>query len=118
MKIGNNLTVSHDVKIYIKKGLTVGDDNMWSYYNVIMDNDGHAIYDDEGILINSNKPVVFGNHVWMGCGCKILKGTYVADNNVIASGSIINAHYSENNCIITSKNKIIKNNIVWKRTLM
>lgn len=118
MKIGDNFTVSHDTKIYIKDKLIVGDDNMWSYYNVIMDNDGHTIYDNDGILVNSNKPVVFGNHVWMGCGCKILKGTCIADNNVIASGSIINTQYSANNCIITSKNKIIRRNIIWDRTLI
>ena len=116
-EFGNKFSCSHDCKFYIRKGLKVGDDNMWSYYNVVMDNDGHPIFNDRNEVINPNKEVVFGDKVWMGCRCTVLKGVNVPDNTVIATNSLVNKSPNQSGCIIASS-RVLKDDIHWERTLL
>ena len=89
---------------------------MWSYDNVVMDTDGHQITDDSGSVTNRPKPIVFGDHVWLGCNNIVLKGSSIPEDCVVASGSVITGNHSERNCIITSNKKILKHNINWNRS--
>lgn len=117
MAIGNNVSFSHDNKFYIKKGLSIGDDNMWSYYNVIMDNDGHPLYDKDGKIVNENREIAFGNKVWMGCHCTVCKGVNIPDGTVIATNSVVRKSINQPNCAI-STNNILRENIDWSRNLI
>lgn len=112
---GNNFSASFNNRIWCNCSITIGDDNMWSFANVVMDADAHQICDDNGNITNFNKPIVFGNHVWLGCHNIIMKGSEIADGCMIASGSKISGKYEEKNCIITTGKRIIKHNIFWKR---
>lgn len=115
LTLGQNFTASARNFISCCCAITVGDDNMWSFDNVVMDTDAHQICDKNDNVINYNKSIVFGNHVWLGCRNIIMKGSSVADGCMIASGSKICSKYAEPNCIITSGKTIIKRNISWKR---
>jgi acetyltransferase-like isoleucine patch superfamily enzyme len=46
-------------------------------------------------------PVIIGNHVWIGAGAIILRGTVIGDNCVVAAGSIVKGKYSPNSLIMT-----------------
>lgn len=116
-EIGNNFTASHNNRIRIVDSLHIGNDNMWSYDNVIIDNDGHQIFDTNGTVCNPNKGIYIGNNVWLGCRNLVLKGTVVEDNIIIAPGSIINKEYKETGCIISSFGKILKRGVSWTRKL-
>lgn len=117
--IDDGFTASHDLKLYCRHKITIGKDNMWSYYNVVMDNDGHHIFDNNGVHINQNKEVVFGNHVWMGCRCLVLKGSLIGDGCVIASGSIIRKQMDVVDCILGGLGPaLLKDNIKWNRILV
>lgn len=115
MEIGDDFSVSANAKITVSNYLKVGDNNMWSYYNIVMDSDRHQILSPDGEVLNYNKPVIFGNNIWMGCRNTVLKNTRIADGCIVASGSIINGLYKEENAIISSHGKILKRNIRWKR---
>lgn len=110
--LGNNFACTGDTMVYVNKEIVIGDDNMWSYNNVVMDNDGHQIMSD-GICINNSKNVFFGRKVWLGCGCTILKGTHIPDGTIIAASSKIQGNYDKPCCIITDNKKILKENITW-----
>lgn len=118
LTIGDNFTCSGYTKIICFKSITIGDDNMWSFDNIIMDTDSHEIFVDGHK--NKNKEIIFGNHVWLGCGNIILKGTKVLDNSVIASGSILTGSKSKEykESAIISTNGVVKENVLWKRTAM
>lgn len=119
MEIGNNFSVSHDIKFYIRTSLKIGDDNMWSYYNIVMDNDGHPIIDRDGKIINSNKGIIIGNNVWIGCRCTILKGTNIPDGSIIGTNSIVRKSLSETQSVYGGTDlKLLKNNVTWKRELL
>ena len=115
LTIGNNFTASVRNRIACNCCITIGDDNMWSFDNVVMDTDAHLICDEHDSIINYNKPIVFGNHVWLGCRNVVMKGSEIPNGCMVASGSKITGKYTEPNCIITSGKKIIKTNIHWKR---
>lgn len=115
MEIGNNFSVSAKAKISVRNHLKVGDNNMWSYDNIVMDTDTHQIMSPDGNILNYNKPIVFGNNIWLGCRNIVLKNTSIADGSIIAAGSIINGSYEEENAIISSHGKVLKKNICWKR---
>lgn len=115
LEIGNNFAVSVDARINVAKRISIGNDNMWSYGNTIMDNDSHPIYDSSGNQINHHRDVVFGNKVWMACHCIILKGADIPDGSIIAAGSIISKTSAINNAIMTSNGRVIKEDVMWKR---
>ena len=119
LEIGEGFTASHDLKIYCRHKITIGKDNMWSYYNVVMDNDGHYIYDREGNQIIQNREVAFGNHVWMGWRCLVLKGSRIADGVVIASGTTVRKELKKTNSIYGNNSaEPLKENIIWDRKLV
>lgn len=119
MEVGNNFSVSHDAKFYVREYLKIGDNNMWSYYNVVMDNDGHPIYDKNGTLINENKPVVTGNNVWIGCRCTILKGTVIPDGSILGTNTIVRKCLGVENAIwVGADSRMLRKDIYWERKLM
>lgn len=119
LEIGDFFSASHDLKIYCRHKITIGNDNMWSYYNVVMDNDGHHIYDEAGNLINDNKEVFFGDHVWMGCRCLVLKGSKVPGGSIIGAGSVIRKELFVENSIYAGNGPAhLSENIHWDRKLI
>lgn len=115
LTLGDNFTASARNTLSCSCSISVGDDNMWSFDNVIMDSDAHQLCDESDIIMNYNKPITFGNHVWLGCRNIVMKGTSIPDGCMVASGSKLSGIYTEQNAIITSHNKVIKSNIRWKR---
>ena len=80
-----------------------------------MNCDFHPIYqidDFDKKRINDNKEIVVGDHCWIGCRCTLLKGTYIANNCIIAAGSTLTKEFKQENSVISSKG-IIKNNVTW-----
>ena len=79
-----------------------------------MDTDLHRIYKD-GNIINENKPIEIGNHVWIGAKSTIFKGTKIADGSVIGAGSFCTGLLSDEKSIYAGQPaKLIKKNINWE----
>ena len=78
-----------------------------------MDTDYHKIFNEKNEIINEDKPIRIGNHVWIGCRNTILKGVTIADNNVIAANSTITKSFRSSGCVIGNNNEILKSNIGW-----
>lgn len=116
LEIGNNFGCTGDTRITVSKRMIIGEDNLWSYNNVVMDTDGHKILDSTTKeRINNAREVVFGDNVWMGCGCTILKGATIPSGSVIASRSIITKKIDGEHNIIGMQGKVINENILWER---
>ncbi|HFU2226513.1 TPA: hypothetical protein ACH48W_004743 [Escherichia coli] len=56
-----------------------------------------------------------GNHVWIGQDVYIGKNSFIADGCIIAARATITKKIHTKNCIVAEFNKIIKENIVWKK---
>lgn len=110
--LGNNFSCSHNNRITIFKSLIVGDNNMWSFDNIIMDTDAHCIYNNKGEMISHNADIIFGDHVWLGCRNVILKGVSIPDGSIIGAGGIVTKSLPKENAIYVG-NKMIKEGVSW-----
>jgi acetyltransferase-like isoleucine patch superfamily enzyme len=97
--------------------ITIGDDCMFSFGIVLSISDAHVIIDKKkGNILNGNKDIIIGNHVWVGMNCTILKGAHVASNSVIGSNAVVTKQFHKENIILGGNPaKIIKRNISWDR---
>ncbi len=88
---------------------------------------GHGVAIADGVLIRDcddhdllydgymrTKPVVIGDHVWIGQKVTILKGVTIGDNAVIAAGSVVTKDVPANTLVGGVPAKPIKTNIEWK----
>ena len=115
LTFGPNFSISGRTEIICQKEITFGGDCLLSWDILIMDTDFHKILIDN-IIINKPKPILIGNHVWIGCRNTILKGVTIADNTIISANSTITQSFPEKNCIIGGNGKmadVIKRNINW-----
>lgn len=118
LTLGDNFLITGDTEIICDNSISFGNDCLLSWDVLIMDTDFHQICDKNGCKQNCPRPIVIGNHVWIGCRNVILKGVTIADNNVISANSTITRNFLEENCIIGGHGRnieVIKKDIEWKR---
>lgn len=113
---GNNFNATSHFKLVCNKEITFGYNNLFSWNCLLMDTDQHRIYDRvRGEVLNGDRPIKIGNHVWCGCNITFVKGAEVADNVVIGSCSLVAGKHPEGDVAIAGNPAIIvKKNIFWK----
>ena len=114
--LGHNFRISGDTQIICEKGITFGDRCLLSWDILIMDSDLHHLHNSNDDVINAPKPIVVGNHVWIGCRSTILKGVSIADDVVISANSTVTRSVDNERCIVGGQGKnldILKKNIMW-----
>lgn len=97
--------------------INIGQDCMFASDIDVRTGDSHSIIlNRTGERINRAKSIVIGNHVWVAAHCVILKGVNIADNSVVATGSIVTRSFEEPGIIIGGNPAIqIKEGINWLR---
>lgn len=119
VEFGKNFNCTAGLNMECKKHVVFGDNCVLSWDITILDTDFHPIYDEHQKLINPNKPIQIGNHVWIGYNTKILKGITIPDNVIIASNTIVSKSVLQSGIIVGNEeyqlNKL-KNNISWMPT--
>lgn len=97
--------------------VTIGYDCMISSNVSIWATDAHALFNKgENKAYNLAKPIVIGDHVWLGYDVKIAKGVTIPDNSVVGMGAVVLGKFTEPNTIIAGNPaKVIKTNIDWDR---
>lgn len=97
--------------------VSIGTDCMFSEQIVIYPTDVHTIYDvDSKAILNKNRPISIGNHVWCGRAVSILKGSTIGDNIVIGMGTIVHRSFYDSNIVIGGYPvSILRKNTNWDR---
>ncbi|SFG22626.1 acyltransferase [Streptococcus equinus] len=114
MTIGDNTSFNRNVSIFSKYLVEIGLDCLFGWGVSIRDNDGHFI-DYPGKKTKNNNFVRIGDHCWIAAECLLMKGTFLAQNSVVGTWSLVNkAFYDENILVVGSPAKMIKSNITWK----
>lgn len=112
--VGNNFYSNCNLSIICSREINIGDDCLFGWNVHIRDCDGHAIL-KEGERVNSNTEVVIGNHVWVGQDVKILKGTVIPNDSVIAMNSCVTRKFSDTNTVIGGyPAEVLKSEINWE----
>lgn len=114
--IGANFRISAHSVLDCNKLIEFGDNCLLSWDVLIMDSDYHHILKDNKI-INPTKDIVIGNHVWIGNGVTILKGTYIPDNVIVACRSLITKKVLTPNSVVSGNGRdvvVIKEKVNWE----
>ena len=117
LSIGDGTTVNYCFFTVQDKGrkITVGNDCLFSAAIVIRTSDGHSILVD-GKRVNRSKDVVIGDHVWIGYGVNILKGTVIDGHSIIGTQSVVaGLHVPEHSVAAGVPARIVKSGIDWDR---
>ncbi len=113
--IGDNFSCNNGTKISCIEGIEIGDRCLLGTNVLIMDSDGHKIF-EENNLHNNREKIRIGNHVWITAQVNILKGVTIADGVVVALGSLVVKDLTESNSIYAGNPaKLVKHNISWER---
>ena len=119
LKIDENFAVNGQLRIEFTENTKVhiGKDCVFSYDIIIRTGDGHQIQSlKTKKVINENKDVTIGNHVWVACRATILKGSVIPDNSIVGACSLVNKEFHEQNVILAGvPADIKKRDIQWIR---
>ena len=114
LKLGAGFNMTAESTIVCAKEITFGDDSLLAWDVLVMDTDEHPLFDKDNERINPDKPIVVGNHVWIGCKCVLLKGAEVPNDTVLAAGTLLKSAFAgENQVIGGNPPSILKRDVRW-----
>lgn len=112
-------TTFESVYILSQEGcdVTVGRWCMFSRGIEIRTSDAHSlIRRSDGRRLNRPRPVVVGDHVWVGVGAILNKGTVLPEDCVVGAKSFVNKAFKESGVVLAGTPAIVvKRGITWNR---
>lgn len=96
MKFGNNIMLGRDVSIF--------------------DSDYHAVYNEEGEVINPDREVCIEDNVWIGAKSMVLKGANIQEGAIVSANSLVMGEVEAERCYINKREgRSIGGKISWER---
>lgn len=95
--------------------IEIGKDCLFSSKIDIRTGDSHSLI-QQGTRnrLNPSASIKIGDHVWIGTGVTVLKGTSITDNCMVGAASLLCKQYSNPNCVIAGvPAKEVKSNVDW-----
>lgn len=114
LEIGENFYCNNNNYIRCSDNVTIGDNCLMGWENIINTTDGHYIYSDK-LQQKNHGPIEIGNHVWITTRCSICKGVKIPSESVVAQNALVTKSINESNVLIAGiPAKVIKQQIKWK----
>lgn len=100
-----------------RKNIIIGDNGLISFGIFVRTADPHLIYSCETKQrINKSKSVLIGDHVWLGQGALILKGTKIGSGSILGGGAVVsNKSVFSNASAVGNPAKIVAKNIFFSK---
>lgn len=104
--------INNDSTFIIMNKLLVGDNCAISWNCQFLDCDFHEFsYPGKK---ESDPSIIIGDHVWIGCGSKIYKGSVIPDGCIVASDSVVKGVFTTKNALIGGNPaRVLKENVEW-----
>jgi len=119
--IGSGTSISHGVMINTRCGLRIGRGVLIAREVIIMDYDGHPIFDATTSSTECTseryggkaEPIVIEDHVWIGFRAMIMKGVKIGKGSIVGAHSCVYSDVPENSIVSGNPAKIVKQGISW-----
>lgn len=100
-----------------RSDITIGRWCMFSRGIEIRSSDAHSmIRKSDGRRLNRAKAIVVGDHVWVGVGSILNKGTVLPDDCVVGAKSFVNKAFQESGVVVAGTPAVVvKRGITWNR---
>lgn len=97
--------------------ITIGRGCMFSRGIEVRTSDAHSlIRRRDGRRLNRAASVVVGDHVWVGLGSILNKGTVIPEDCVVGAKSFVNKAFSESGVVLAgTPATIVKRDVTWSR---
>lgn len=102
-----NTVINCFTYIEIGRGTYISDDVR------IQDSDNHTVFEN-GIAKEITKPIIIGDHVWIGKNALVLKGVTIGDGAIVAAGSVVVKNVPAKTLVAGNPSKVIKENVEWE----
>ena len=115
VSFGDGVFINANTKLIIMNSLSIGNGSVISWDCQLLDIDFHKIsYIGRKDVDHS---IMIGDHVWIGCGTKIYKGSVIPDGCVVASDSVVKRAFSVKNALIGGNPaRVLRENVEWSKT--
>ncbi len=90
--------INHEACIIAGCDMSIGDGILISRAVRIFDSDFHKVLDENGSQTNLPKPMEIGDHVWIGLGAVVLRGSSIGDGAVVSAGSVVMGKVKAGTC--------------------
>ena len=115
--IGENTALCGTIELAVIEGtsIEIGQNCLFSSKIGVRTGDSHSLI-QKGTKnrLNQSASIIIGNHVWIGTGVTILKGTSIAENCMVGAASLLLKKYTNPNCVIAGvPAKEVKHDIDW-----
>lgn len=118
---GSKILIGEDVglrgvKIYARNGIiTFGKSCMLSYGINIRNTDSHPVIDvSSGKILNPEKDIHIGDHVWIAENATILKGVNIGNDSIVGTGAIVTKNVPPNSIVAGNPGRVVKTDINWR----
>ncbi len=115
LTVGNDVTLSAEVRIVCHERIDLGDDVLIGWEAVVIDTDFHGVRWSDG-RHNSDAAVSVGDHVWICAGAWVHPGVALAPGCVVAGGARVTRSFSEPGAMLAGvPAQAVGSGIVWTR---
>lgn len=113
--VGDRTTMRKVIFDLSGASITVGRQCMFSFDVRVVNHDGHRIFDksDRSKIINAPRDITLSDHVWVGRGATILKGSRIGSNSIVGLNSVVAKNVPDNVVVAGNPARIVKENITW-----
>lgn len=102
--------INHNLNLSCFESITIGQGVAISENVTIRDSDDHTIASSQNPV---TKPIVIGDHVWIGMNVTILKGVTIGSGSIIAAGAVVTKDVPENALVGGVPAKVLKTGVSW-----
>lgn len=113
LQFGENFMITAESAIVCANKIQFGKDCLMAWDCLVMDTDFHKIIHDNSYAIS--KPIIIGDHVWIGCRSTVLKGSEIPSGVVVGANSVVRGKYAEENSVLSGNPaQVCSRNINWE----
>lgn len=105
--IDDNFATNENVKIIVRKSVSIGK-KVSVGPNVVITDNNHDYRSSDYRQNFKCRPVIIGDNVWIAANCVILPGTTIGQGSVIAAGTVVSGSVPENSLVFNG----------WERSLV